>query len=79
MNHPKNQSNKYQEMGAPKTAGKIFHEAKKVFWEDIWVAILSHSQSICILWSDLRVLWTSKHTIKSHDTPLGFCLQTDMN
>ena len=39
----------------------------------------SHSQSICILCYDLRVLWPAESTIKSHATPLEFWLLIDIN
>ena len=39
----------------------------------------THSRSIRILCYDLRVLWTAKSDSKSHVTPMGFRLQTDMN
>ena len=39
----------------------------------------THSGSIATLWYDSGVLWPRKNCPKSHATPLGFWLQTNMN
>ena len=46
---------------------------------NLYTAGPTHSLSIHVLFYDLRLLWHAKNSTKSHATPSGFWLQTDID
>ena len=66
------------ELSNEKVAHLVEHLSQS-FLTTLHTAGPTHSRSIRVLCYDLRLLWHAKSSTKSHATPLGFRLQTDID